>query len=120
MFTKGCFTVLLPSVFKIHFQKTLISDFLMQTVGFLPQIKQSFSSEFSILCSTRFVIILRRKLQNSTYLITKMMFIQLVLSRECGTREKKEKSFLKLFYIGDNSAKIVHHKICPSLNERLN
>ena len=88
--------------------------------GFSSPNKTIISSEFSLMCCTRFVIILRRKLQNSTYLITKMMFIQLVLSRECGTREKKEKSFLKLFYIGDNSAKIVHHKICPSLNERLN
>ena len=56
-----------------------------------------------------------------------MMLIEHVLSRECGTGESKEKkSFLKLFYIGDEGEsivlkieKIVHQKICLNLNERL-
>ena len=99
----------------------------MQTARLLPQTKRFFSSDFGLMCCTRFVIILRRKLQNSTYLITKMMLIEHVLSRECGTGESKEKkSFLKLFYIGDEGEsivlkieKIVHQKICLNLNERL-
>ena len=121
MITRGCFTA---SVFKIHFQKKkkkpLILDFFDANSAYSSPNKTIFSSDFGLMCCTRFVIILRRKLQNSTYLITKTMLIQLVLSRECGTGESKEKkSFLKLFYIGE-SIVLKIEKICLNLNERLN
>ena len=76
---------------KFIFKKTLIIDFLDANSASSSPNKTIFSSDFGLMCCTRFVIILRRKLQNSTYLITKMMLIEHVLSRECGTGESKEK-----------------------------